>query len=671
MLPVVRILAFWILGILLIPFINCTYDFVLSIVILSALFFVGLCSIISYSNKYTENLLLLIVVLGIVKLLSFNSQKTVDLSPYYIKDNKVLIKVKERYKTSNNHHKYIVELSAVKADSTLKIQQDCLLIQVNDSSTKAFYPGDVFWCTVYCTPIRSAKHQTLFDNSKYWHLKGVSENLWLKQEELYFIDSQLSWFLSIRKKQIEWLELLQKQDLNQSTKQLTSALVLGDKRGVSKDISSTFTNLGLIHTLALSGLHVSLIYGIFALILSVVLKYRPKLQSVVLVLIIISYAILTGLSPSVMRASLMFLLYAFSLAINRRTTAFNIVFLSALILLIYNQNLLFDIGFQLSYLAVLGILYFYKFFRYFIAKQNYLKRFILSLALVSLSAQVSVGLLSVYYFHSFPISFLWANIIVLPFIAILLYSSVAYLFFIVLGFHFQFMNGLMDALVGALLYVLSIIECYSFLPIEVFISQAELYYYYGLIILVCWVFLEKKFKWIYFLYVYVLVGAFGFSYFTETPIKELFVNASKQGLVISISANNEQVIIADDPESTNYLLGDYSLRNSIICTDTVSITSDYQNTFSSVEDGVILFFDKQLLILNDEKVVTNKIMNIDVLLMREYRADVYEIQKVFSPKKVLLDARLTNNQKQSLKKQWQQLSVIPIDLREDVYSVRD
>ena len=212
----------------------------------------------------------------------------------------------------------------------------------------------------------------------------------MKQEELYFIDSQLSWFLSIRKKQIEWLELLQKQDMNLSTKQIISALVLGDKRGVSKDISSTFTNLGLIHTLALSGLHISLIYGICAFVLSILLKYMPKLQSIVLVSIILSYAILTGLSPSVMRASLMLLLYAFSLAINRRTTAFNIVFLSALILLIYNQNLLFDIGFQLSYLAVLGILYFYKFFRYFIEKQNYLKRFILSLVLVSLSAQVSV-----------------------------------------------------------------------------------------------------------------------------------------------------------------------------------------------------------------------------------------------------------------------------------------
>ena len=108
-----------------------------------------------------------------------------------------------------------------------------------------------------------------------------------------------------------------------------------------------------------------------------------------------------------------------------------------------------------------------------------------------------------------------------------------------------------------------------------------------------------------------------------------------------------------------------------LCADTVSITGDFQNTFSRVEVGVILYFDKQLLILSDEKVITNKIMNIDVLLMREYRADIYEIQQVFSPEKVLLDARLTNKQKQSLKKQWQQLSVIPIDLGEAVYLERD
>jgi hypothetical protein len=167
MLPVVRILVLWILGVLLIPFINCTYDVVLGIVILASLFFIGQCSVKSYSNKYTENLLLMIIVLGIVKLLNLNSDKTIDLSPYYNLENRVLIKVKERYKTSNYYHKYIVELSAIKGDSTLPIQQDFLLMQANDSLTKAFYPGDEFWCDVYCTQIKSAKHKALFDASKY------------------------------------------------------------------------------------------------------------------------------------------------------------------------------------------------------------------------------------------------------------------------------------------------------------------------------------------------------------------------------------------------------------------------------------------------------------------------------------------------------------------------
>ena len=488
-------------------------------------------------------------------------------------------------------------MKAVQCDSIVLIQKECLLMQTNDSLTKVFYPGDVFWCDVYYTPITPAKHEALFDASKYWSLKGISENLWLKNENIHFLEPELSWFYLIRRQQVEWLELIDKQSINESTKQIVSALALGSKRGVSKQISSTFINLGLIHTLALSGLHISLIYGICALFLSLVLKYKPKLQSVVLVLIILTYAVLTGLSPSVMRASVMFLLYALSLAINRRTTAFNIVYLSALILLIYQPNLLFDIGFKLSYIAVLGILYFYKFFEVFIEKQNYLKRFILSLVLVSISAQLSVALLSIYYFHSFPTSFLWSNIIVLPYITILLYSSVTYLSFLVIGFKIQFMNDLLDALVGGLLSILSIIEKYSFSAIEIFISQVELYYYYGLLIVLCLVFLEKRFKVLYLLYSFLLIGVLGFVYFNEDPTHELFVNASKQALVISITANNEQVIISDNQESTTYLLGDYSLRNSIHCIDRIPISGFLQNSFCKIENNLIQYSNKKLLVL--------------------------------------------------------------------------
>ncbi len=670
MLPIVRILAFWILGILLIPVINCTYEALLCVTLITSVLFIGLYNIKSTPNKYAENLLLFIIVIGVIKLLNFHSQKTNDLSAYYNKESRVLIKVKERYKTTTYNCKYIVDLKAIQSDSVISIQQDCLLIQANDSLTKAFYPGDEFWCGVYCTQIKSAKHEALFDALKYWALKGVSENLWLKNENIHFLETELSWFYLIRRKQVEWVELLHKQELNESTKQIVSALVLGDKRGVSKDISTSFTNLGLIHILALSGLHISLIYGICAFILSLLLKYSPKLQSVVLVLIILSYAILTGLSPSVMRASLMFLLYAFSLALNRRTTAFNIVFLSALILLIYNYNLLFDIGFQLSYLAVLGILYFYKFFRVFIEKQNYLKRFILSLALVSISAQLSVGLLSAYYFHSFPISFLWSNIVILPIITILLYCSLAYLLLIVLGFQFQFINGLLDALVGCLLHVLSLLEKYSFSAIEVFIAQVDLYYYYGLIIVFCGVFLEKEFKFLKILYVYILIGCIGFTFFSESLVNELFINASKQGLVISVSTNNEQVIITDNTESVTYLLGDYTLRNSIDCVDTIALDGEFQNAFSKLESRIVQCFDKNLLVLSDENINEDKRMSIDVLLMRDHRVDVQRIKRVFSPKEVLIDARLSIKQKQYLVDKWKEFGVLPVDLRDSIYVMK-
>lgn len=222
-------------------------------------------------------------------------------------------------------------------------------------------------------------------------------------------------------------------------------------------------------------------------------------------------------------------------------------------------------------------------------------------------------------------------------------------------------------MVGGLLSVISLLEQYSFSPIKIFMTQTELYYYYGLLVLICWVFLEKQFKWIRFLYCYILIGFFCLSYFENTPVKELFVNASGQGLIISVSANNEQIIIADKFEAINYLLGNYSIRNSIDCIDTVCTDGIVQNDFCRVGNGLIQYLDKRLLILNDELVNEGEVMRVDVLLMRSYRFDIDKIQRVFSPKKVLLDASLSNKQKQSLCNQWQELGLIPVDLKESVY----
>jgi len=668
MFPIVKILFLWIIGILILPFIEISLEVLFVLIATFSCLFIGLYFKRGQSYKYLENVLLVLILLSAVQVLNDHRFRKKDFSVYQNKEHKVLLKIKERYKETDSQFRYIVELQVVFMDTLVSINEDCLFYQKKDLLSSHFYPGDRFYCSIYLKQIAKAKHFALFDASEYWRLKGVTQSLWLQDEKIQRLEDSKYWFYLIRRKQAEWLELIHRQDLSESTRQILSALVLGDKRGVDKEIKHRFSNLGLSHTLALSGLHISLIYGICAFILSLIFKYRPVLQSLCLVLIIIFYAVLTGLSPSVMRASLMFLLYAFSLGVNRVTTPLNIVFISALLLLIYDSNLLYDVGFQLSYLAVLGILYFYRFFKKYFDHKSMLVKFILALALVSISAQLSTGILSVYYFHSFPLSFLWANLLILPMITFLLYVSVFYLIFLVIGIQFSLINSFLDAFVEILFSFLSFIEHHSFSPFEFYMTRNELFYFYGLLLLVCLVFLEKRFKLLHIFYIYILMGSVLFYYLKKPPSKELFINASKQALVISIVANDEQVILSDNPESVNYLSGDYSLMNSIVCVDFLSVQSDYQNEFCRVGDGLVELFDEKLLMIQNEKLKQYSCVDVDVLIHSAYREDVPDLYEFFSPSVVVLDAKLYRKSRAILKEQWLALNVKVVDLSEEAYT---
>lgn len=667
MLPILKILILWIIGILLIQ-LNPFFPLELTtlLVVFAVLFFI--VSLKKCKNcKLIGNLLVVFLVVGVVQFLNFSTQ---DVSKQYLLQNttqSVVLKVKELYKQTQFQNKYIVEVEAVLGDSITKVNQDYLLLQKRDASNDCFLPGNRIISEVFVMPFQIQKHEVLFDSKRFWNLKGVKANLWLKEENLVFLDSSTNWFYRLRKLQIEWLNLIDEQNIKPQSKEILSALLLGDKRGVSKEISTQFSRLGLVHTLSLSGLHVSLIYGICAFLLALVLKHQHRLQSFVLVVIIIIYAILTGLSPSVMRASLMFLLYAFSLLINRQTTAFNIVFLSALILLIYKPNLIYDVGFQLSYMAVIGIIYFYNKFKKYITDKSVIMKFIFGLALVSISAQLSTGLLSVYYFHSFPVSFLWANLIVLPLITLLLYQGLLYLALLVIDLNFNCFDVIIDVFVQFVLKILMILEKYSFAPLQVYISKSMLIASYGLLILVCIVFLEKHFSYLKFLYVYIVFFVLHLMFGKGSPKKELFVNGSSRAYVISVLANKEQVLISNNYESSSYLLGDYAMVNNVVCIDSLSPNTYYRNEFCFLSQNQFQFFDEQLLFLSDEKLNLNSHNSIEVLFMNKYRNDLKDLKKVFSPKVVLINPSISTNKRYELKRYWKDLNVEVIDLKVEAF----
>ncbi len=194
------------------------------------------------------------------------------------------------------------------------------------------------------------------------------------------------------------------------------ALVLGVTDGLDTEILSAYSASGAMHVLAVSGLHVSIIYGILIFFFRPFRKHPAGEWTIAIVslLLLWGYAFVTGLSPSVLRAVTMFSFVAISKPLGRNTNIYNTLAASALCLLLYDPFLLMSVGFQLSYLAVLGIVYLQRPIQNLWAAPNAFLHWAWQISSVSIAAQIATLALGIYYFHQFPLYFLVSNLFVIP-----------------------------------------------------------------------------------------------------------------------------------------------------------------------------------------------------------------------------------------------------------------
>ena len=201
-----------------------------------------------------------------------------------------------------------------------------------------------------------------------------------------------------------------------SARAVVLALVLGQKDDLTAEISDAYARSGTMHVLAVSGLHVGIICWVLCLLL-VPFKYLGRLRllsSGIALLVLWFYAFVTGLSPSVLRAITMFTFLVVASMLGRQTSTYNTLSIAAFLLLFWNPSWIFSVGFQLSYLAVIGILYLQPRIYRLLTPNYWLLDKLWLLSAVSLGAQLSTAPLSVYYFHQFPTYFLLANWVVVP-----------------------------------------------------------------------------------------------------------------------------------------------------------------------------------------------------------------------------------------------------------------
>jgi competence protein ComEC len=212
---------------------------------------------------------------------------------------------------------------------------------------------------------------------------------------------------------------------------IASALVLGIKDELDNDIKATYSNTGTMHVLAVSGLHVGLVFGLLNVGLKRLrkTKFNRLFSAILLLSIIWAFAFVTALSASVLRAAVMFTFVVFAQLLQKRSNIYNTLAAAAFTLLVINPYFLLDVGFQLSFVAVLSIVYLQPKIYRWLAFENWLLDKVWALIAISLAAQIGTMALSLFYFHQFPVYFLITNLIAVPLSTGILYVGLALLAF--------------------------------------------------------------------------------------------------------------------------------------------------------------------------------------------------------------------------------------------------
>ncbi len=343
-----------------------------------------------------------------------------------------IFKTEEVLKDKGINIQLLANLLAVKKNDTVIQTEGIKTVIFLKNNKSIIAPGDFIICKGNISNAKKAYIPYQFDYNKFLRYKGVASVAYF--DENSFIVKPNNAFNLKRyafKLRVGLLNRLKKFDFNKSQLAVISAISLGERNGIDNDLYSRFSNAGLMHILAVSGMHVGILYLLLMFIFKPLTKNKKSsliVYSIVL-LVLWAYAFITGLSSSVVRADVMFSIMLIGKMLSKKYNVFNAVFASAFILLVYNPFYLFQLGFQLSYLAVLGIIFFQRKLKNIYQTSNFLLKYIWEIVCVSLSAQLTTTGIALLYFHKFPTYFLLSNIMVLFIVSALFITALLFYIF--------------------------------------------------------------------------------------------------------------------------------------------------------------------------------------------------------------------------------------------------
>lgn len=375
-----------------------------------------------------------------------------------------------------------------------------LLITIKDSTASNLYYGDELLIPTNYQPVAPPANPAEFNYKKYLSNQDIHYQSFLRHGEFYILNHNtgnriIAFSLRLRQRLVEKF----KQHMHRPEAiAVASTLILGYKADLSNDVLQAYSKTGTIHVLSVSGAHVAIVFILLEFLFGFLnrFKYGKTIKAILIITLIWYYALLSGFSPAVCRAAVMISMVIIGKTYSRAISTLNILAVSAFFLLLYDPLFITDVGFQLSYLAVAGLIIFqpivYKWFHF---KRKWADKLWL-LCSVSIAAQVITFPLSAYYFHQFPVYFLVSNLFIIIPSAIIMYSGIAYLLvgsIPVLGEIFGF---ILERSILMMDRVLAMIEHTPWSGIsKIWLTTTEYLLLYGIIISVFYFLFNKK-TWI-------------------------------------------------------------------------------------------------------------------------------------------------------------------------------
>lgn len=317
------------------------------------------------------------------------------------------------------------------------VNKQAILYFQRDSLSSRLQMGEELWVRSRISPPVSARNFDEFDYARYLIRKGISGTGFVASGHWQFsecrkekegIATVLYRLAASYRTQIE--NLYRRLGIEGDELAVLSALTLGDKTDLSESVRESYSVAGVSHVLALSGLHVGLLYALAFFLLRPLLlggQSGRVLRSLLLILLLWLFAFFTGLSPSVVRSAAMFSIWALADLCGRQSFSLNTLALTAWLMLLVRPVWLFDVGFQLSFAAVLSILLFQPFLYRLCPVRHRAGTYLWGLVSVSVAAQLGTAPLVLFYFSRFSTHFLLTNLLVVPLVTLILYAAVVLL----------------------------------------------------------------------------------------------------------------------------------------------------------------------------------------------------------------------------------------------------